>query len=118
MLRYRELKETRSRFLTITGAPPEEFEHYLPQFIVAYDELYPYEKTVDGQPGQQQSRESVPDALGQWEDKLLFIWLYHKAQTLPPALGLYFGLSPSRNYNVHLRCDLCRVLFRASRRRH
>jgi hypothetical protein len=85
--------------LTVTGVPLEEFDHYLPHFIAAYNEVYPHEKGMDSQPGQQQSRDGVPDTLGPWEDKLLFIWLYHKMQTLPPALGSHFGLNPSQvNY--------------------
>jgi hypothetical protein len=96
MLSYTELKGTRRQFLTITGVPPEEFERYLPQFIVAYDKLYPPEKAVDGQPHQQRIRGGAQGALEQIEDKVLFIWMYHKVQMSPPSLGLQFGLSPSQ----------------------
>jgi hypothetical protein len=99
MLRYTELKDTRLQFLTITGVPPEEFERYLPQFSAAYDKLYPQEKAVDGQPRQQRTSSSGQCALGQMEDKLLFIWMYHKVQWLPPALGVQFGLSQSQVNN-------------------
>jgi len=78
----------------MTGVPPEQFERYLPQFIAAYAELYPSEKAADGQPHQQRISGSVQGALAPMEDKLLFIWLYHKGQMLQPVLGSLFGLSP------------------------
>lgn len=95
MLNYTELKGTRSQFLTATGVPPEEFERYLPQFIAAHDKLNPPEKAVAGRPHQQRSGDQAKSPLEQIEDKLLFIWMFHKMQWLQPALALQFGLTPS-----------------------
>lgn len=96
MLSYTELKDTPSQFLTITGVPVEEFEKYLPQFKVAYDELYPFEKTVEGQPRQRRTGGGLQGTLAQMEDKLLFIWMYYKVYTSQSALGFQFGLSQSQ----------------------
>jgi hypothetical protein len=79
--------------------PLEEFEHYLPQFIAAYDKLYPSEQGADSQPRQPRISGGAQGALAQMEDKLLFIWMYGKVQTLQSALGLRFDLSQSQvNY--------------------
>ena len=101
-MRYTELKNTRSEFLSVTGLTVEEFEHYLPSFTMAYGELYPPPKTIDGRPRQRRSGSGVPGALAHMEDKLLFIWMYRQVHTARPALGLHFGLSHSQiNYWIH-----------------
>lgn len=93
MLRYSELKNTRSRFLEITGVIPDEFNEYLPHFAAAYQELYPSEKTNADPPHPPQNN---ADVLTHMEDKLLLIWLHHKMQVMPSDLGPQFGLNQSQ----------------------
>jgi hypothetical protein len=92
MLRYTELKDAGIQFLEITGVPVVEFENHLPQFIAAYRELYPGEKTGISELQQH----SGSDVLTRMEDKLLFIWMYHKMHMLQPELGSQFGLTQSQ----------------------
>lgn len=87
MSKYSELTNTRSQFLELTGVPVEEFEKYLPDFTAAYQELYPSEKTDTHSP-----QDNNP-LLAHMEDKLLLIWLHHKAQQMPSVLAPQFGLS-------------------------
>lgn len=96
MLTYSALKNTPGEFFNITGVPVEDFDKFLPQFIDAYGELHPPEKTIEGQASQRQPSSDVRDALACIEDKLLFIWLHQKAQTTRAMLGLQFGLSQSQ----------------------
>lgn len=93
MLRYSELKNTRPRFLEVTGVVPDEFEQYLPHFAEAYQELYSFEKTNADPPHPAQNS---ADLLIHMEDKLLLIWLHHKMQVMPSDLGPQFGLNQSQ----------------------
>jgi hypothetical protein len=89
MLRFTELKVARIQFLETTGVPVEEFEKYLSQFIPAYHELYPDEKRGISE----FQNYSGIDVLTRMEDKLLFIWMYHKMHMLQSELGVQFDLT-------------------------
>lgn len=95
MMTYLELKATPGQFLAIAGVPAAEFDKYLPQFVIAYNELYPSEN-ASGKRWQQPLSGSAPDILAQIEDKLLFIWLSCKGQVTPPMLEAHFGLNETQ----------------------
>jgi hypothetical protein len=82
----------------MTGMPPEEFENYLPQFSAAYHKLYPIQDAGSDPSSQQPDGPSVPAALAQMEDKLLFIWLAYRMKMPPAALAQQFGLGASQVY--------------------
>ena len=102
MLSYADLKDKPSQFLAVTSVTHEEFEHVLPKFAEAYDELYPGTLNWKGKPRQRVSGGGMKSMLRQMEDKLLFILMYHKVYAIQAAHGLQFGLSqPQANYWIH-----------------
>jgi len=96
MSRHSELKNMPNQFLEITDMSFYEFEQYLPHFTVAYHELYPSEETNADQPRPPQNSDDLSNLLAHMEDKLLLIWMHHKAQVMPSVLGPRFGLSQSQ----------------------
>lgn len=102
MITYAQLKDKPKEFLAATGLKPAEFERLLPAFAAQYEQQYPADKTITGQPRQRQRGGGVKGVLAQAEDKLLFILIYHKTYPLQTMHGLQFGLSqPQVNAWVH-----------------
>jgi len=109
MLTYAQLKDKSKEFLAATGLRPDEFERLLPAFATQYDQRYPADKTMKGQPRQRQRGGGVKGVLTKLEDKLLFILIYEKAYPLQTMQGLQFDLSqPQVNEWVHRLMPLLR----------
>jgi hypothetical protein len=102
MLTYDYLKDRPREFLAATGLTYDEFARLLPAFSAAYVALYPPDKTRTGKPRQRRVGGGAKGVLPQMTDKLLFILVYQKTQTLQTLHGLQFGLSqPQANYWIH-----------------
>ena len=93
MLKYDNLKEKPREFLAATGLTAEEFEILLPNFLAAYEKLYPKNLTFDGELRQRRSGAGVKGSLASFEDRLLFILVYQKTNPLQTMHGLQFRLS-------------------------
>jgi hypothetical protein len=102
MLNYNELKNKAREFLVATGLKQEEFEKLLPAFRAAYEEKYPRDLTQEGKARQRRAGGGAKGILPSFEDKLLFILIYHKTHPLQTMHGLQFNLSQSQtNYWIH-----------------
>ena len=102
MITYAQLKEKPKEFLAATGLKPDEFEGLLPAFARQYENRYPVDKTMKGQPRQRQRGGGLKGVLAKLEDKLLFILIYQKTYPLQTMQGLQFELSqPQVNEWVH-----------------
>lgn len=102
MITYAQLKDKPKEFLAATGLKVDEFERLLPAFAGHYEQQYPADKTMKGQPRQRQRGGGVKGVLAKVEDKLLFILIYEKTYPLQTMQGLQFGLSqPQVNEWVH-----------------
>lgn len=102
MLNYEDLKDNPRSLLAATGLTDEEFQVLLPNFELAYENLYPPNLTLDGKKRKRASGAGVVGALSKFEDKLLFILVYQKTNPLQTMHGLQFGLSqPQTNYWIH-----------------
>jgi hypothetical protein len=102
MITYAQLKDKAKEFLAATGLKVDEFERLLPAFAAQYEQQYPADKTMKGQPRQRQRGGGVKGVLAEMEDKLLFILIYEKTYPLQTMHGLQFGLSqPQVNEWVH-----------------
>ena len=96
MLHYEELKNKPRELLAATGLKQGEFEALLGAFAKAYEEHYPADQTMDGQPRQRRKGGGNKGTLTEMADKLLFILVYQKTYPLQTMLGLQFGLSQGR----------------------
>lgn len=102
MLSYETLKEKPREFLAATGLTQAEFAVLLPNFETAYEKLYPSELTFDGKNRQRLIGGGVKGTLSKFENRLLFILVYHKTNPLQTMHGLLFGLSQAHtNYWIH-----------------
>ncbi len=102
MLSYENLKEKPREFLAATGLTHEEFAVLLPNFETAYEKLYPSVMTFDGKERQRLIGGGVTGKLSKFEDRLLFILVYHKTNPLQTMHGLQCGLSQAQtNYWIH-----------------
>lgn len=102
MLSYENLKEKPREFLAATGLTQEEFEILLPNFETAYEKLYPSALTFDGKERQRLIGGGVTGKLAKFDNRLLFILVYHKTNPLQTMHGLHFGLSQAQtNYWIH-----------------
>ncbi len=102
MLSYENLKEKPREFLAATGLNREEFAVLLPNFETAYEKLYPSGLTFDGKERQRLIGGGVSGKLSKFENRLLFILVYHKTNPLQTMHGLQFGLSQAHtNYWIH-----------------
>jgi len=102
MLTYEKLKQKSREFLSATGMTDEEFEILLPNFELTYDKLYPQNLTFDGKERERAAGAGVKGSLSKFEDRLLFILVYHKTNPLQTMHGLQSGLSQSQtNYWIH-----------------
>lgn len=102
MLKYEELKNTKRRFLALTGLTVNEFEKLLPAFARAYERAYPTNKTVTGKERQRKVGGGGESELKSNEDKLLLALVYQKSYPLQELIGVVFELSQSRvNYWLH-----------------
>ncbi len=102
MLTYENLKKKPREFLAATSLTHEEFQLLLPNFESVYEHLYPQHLTVEAQARKRGVGAGVKGTLAKFEDRLLFILVYHKTNPLQTMHGLEFGLSQSRaNYWIH-----------------
>jgi DDE superfamily endonuclease/Helix-turn-helix of DDE superfamily endonuclease len=102
MLTYTKLKRNRRRCVALTGLTPKEFSALLPAFVHAYEEQYPADKTMSGQPRKRQAGGGRKGVLQEAEQKLLFILVHQKSSPLQTLLGEVFELSQPRvNEWVH-----------------
>jgi hypothetical protein len=102
MLSYYKLKDKPREFLAATGLTLAEFEHLLPAFQVAYEHQYPSDLTYEGKVRQRRAGGGAKGTLPSFEDKLLFILVYHKTNPLQVMHGLQFTLSQAQaNYWIH-----------------
>jgi Helix-turn-helix of DDE superfamily endonuclease/DDE superfamily endonuclease len=102
MITYKDLRSDRRQFLALTGLMLSEFHRLLTAFPQAYQQLYPANRTAEGQPRQRSVGGGCKGRLEQPEDKLLFILVYLKAYPLQAVMGELFGLSqPQVNYWIH-----------------
>ncbi len=102
MLKYDHLKEKPREFLAATGLTQEEFEILLPNFLAAYEKLYPKNFTFAGEPRQRRSGAGVKGCLAKFADRWLFILVYQKTNPLQTRHGLQFSLSQSpTNFWIH-----------------
>jgi hypothetical protein len=74
----------------------DEFERLLPAFAAQYENQYPADKTMKGQPRQRRRGGGVKGLLAKPEEKLLFILIYQKTYPLQTMHGLQFGLSQAQ----------------------
>jgi hypothetical protein len=109
MITYAQLKNKPKEFLAATGLKVDEFERLLPAFATQYENQYPADKTMKGQPRQRQRGGGVKGVLAERADKLLFILIYEKTYPLQTMHGLQFDLSqPQVNEWVHRLMPLLR----------
>jgi hypothetical protein len=109
MITYAQLKNKPKEFLAATSLKVAEFERLLPAFAAQYENRYPADKTMKGQPRQRQRGGGVKGVLAELEDKLLFILIYEKTYPLQTMHGLQFDLSqPQVNEWVHRLLPLLR----------
>jgi hypothetical protein len=102
MLSYNTLKNRPRDFLAATGLTLEEYETLLPAFQVAYDTLYPHTLTRTGKPRLRRAGGGAKGVLPLYDDKLLFILVYQKTNSLQTMHALQFGLSqPQANDWIH-----------------
>lgn len=102
MLKYDHLKEKPREFLAATGLTQEEFEILLPNFLAAYEKLYPQNFTVAGEVRQRGNGAGRKGSLAKFADRLLFILVYQKTNPLQTMHGLQFSLSqPQTNFWIH-----------------
>ena len=89
-------------FLAATGGTRTEFEKLWPAFQAAYDQMYPSDRTLDGQARQRRPGAGAKGKLPNLADQLLFILVYQKTPPLQTMHGLHFHLSQSQtNYWLH-----------------
>jgi hypothetical protein len=102
MLTYTTLKDRPREFLAATGLTHDEFLRLLPAFGAAYTTCYPQEKTWHGKARRRQPGGGAKSRLAQMEDKLLFLLVYQKTNSLQTMHGLHCGLSqPQTHYWIH-----------------
>jgi hypothetical protein len=99
MVNYSKLQVEQRKFEALTGLTLGEFQHLLPAFQYAYEELYPTDQTLAGRSRQRSSGGGRKGALHPPEQKLLFILIYLKTYPLQVVMAELFGLSqPGVNY--------------------
>ena len=102
MLKYDNLKEKPREFLAATGLTQNEFEILLPNFLAAYEKLYPQNLTGAGEARQRSYGAGRKGSLANLEDRLLFILVYQKTNPLQSMQGLQFSLSQAQtNFWIH-----------------
>jgi|SRR5215216_6388680 len=102
MLKYNHLKEKPREFLAATGLTQEEFKVLLPNFLAAYEKLYPQNLTGAGEARQRSKGAGRKGSLAKPEDRLLFILVYQKTNPLQTMQGLQFSLSQGQaNFWIH-----------------
>ena len=93
MITYQALQMDRRQFLALTGLTLSEFQRLLTAFPQAYQQLYPANRTAEGQPRQRSVGGGCKGRLEQPEDKLLFLLVYLKTYPLQAVMGELFDLS-------------------------
>jgi DDE superfamily endonuclease len=110
MLTYTKLKRNRRKCVALTGVTPKEFSALLPAFARAYEEQYPTDKTMTGQPRKRLTGGGRKGVLQEAEQKLLFILVHQKTYPLQTLLGEVFELSQPRvNEWVHRLLPVLKV---------
>jgi hypothetical protein len=95
MLKYKEVRKNKRRFIALTSLTDKEFKDLLPYFAEAYSEEYEGKKTHGGKKRKRAlggGRKSVVDPI---EEKLLFILVYQKDYPLQVIMAELFGMSQS-----------------------
>jgi hypothetical protein len=96
------LQTNRRQFLAFTGLTLPEFQRLLTAFPRAYQQVYPADRTAEGQPRRRNVGGGCMGQLHRPEDKLLFILVYVKTYPLQVIMGELFDLSqPQVNYWIH-----------------
>lgn len=101
MLKYTELMQNASQFLSLTSLTVEEFECLLIEFEVFWHYQMSY-FTFEGKPRERKYNEKSTGILPLAGDKLFFILYYLKNHPLQEALGANFGMTqPQANVCIH-----------------
>ena len=101
MLKYTELTQNASQFLSLTSLTVEEFECLLNDFEYAWQYQMRY-FTFEGKPRERKYSEKSTSVLPLIGDKLFFILYYLKNHPLQETLGANFGMSqPQANVCIH-----------------
>lgn len=95
MVKYKEIRRNKRRFLAVTGLTDKEFKALLGAFTGAYEKAQPRDKTLEGRKRKRKAGGGRKAVLESMEDKLLFSLMYQKAYPLQELLGITFGLSQS-----------------------
>jgi len=102
MITYTALRTNRREFLAFTGLTLPEFQRLLAAFPRAYQQVYPVDRTAEGQPRRRPVGAGRKGQLSRPEDKLLFLLVYLKTYPLQVVMAKLFGLSqPQVNYWIH-----------------
>ncbi|SRR6266567_1136515 len=102
MITYTALQTNRREFLAFTGLTLPEFQRLLAAFPRAYQQVYPADRTAEGQPRRRSVGAGRKGQLSRPEDKLLFILVYLKTYPLQVVMAKLFGLSqPQVNSWIH-----------------
>jgi hypothetical protein len=102
MVTYNTLQNDRRQFLALTGLTLSEFQLLLGAFTRAYDNIYPEDQTLTGQPRRRLAGAGCKGILHPPEQKLLFILVYLKTYPLQAVMGELFELSQAgANYWIH-----------------
>jgi hypothetical protein len=95
MLKYKELRRKKRRFLALTSLTDKEFKDLLPYFAEVYAERYEKGKTLEGKKRKRAVGGGRKSNLDEIEQKLLFILVYQKDHPLQIILAELFGMSQS-----------------------
>src|SRR5262245_6441193 len=110
MITYKALQADRRQFLALTGLTLSEFQRLLSAFPQAYQQLYPANRTAEGQPRQRSVGGGCKGCFEQPEDKLLFLLVYLKTYPLQAVMAELFDLSQPRvNYWIHRLLPVLRL---------
>ncbi len=103
MLRYSEVSQNPVKFLALTGYTVEEFLALLPHFRSQFEASMKV-KTLDGRPRLKRRYTDYRNSpLPTIEDKLLFILVYLKQETIQEVHASLFGMhQPDANQWIHL----------------
>jgi hypothetical protein len=102
MINYLTLQADARKLLAFTGLTLPEFQRLLTTFPQAYQQLYPADRTAEGQARQRSVGGGRKGQLSGIEHKLLFILVYVKTYPLQVIMGELFDLSqPQVNYWIH-----------------
>ena len=113
MLRYRDIPSHTTELLDLTSLTVDEFEALVPPFEAAFLQ-YMAEWTLHGRRRQSRSYTTYQNCpLSTPEDRLLFILVYLKQNTLQTLQGRLFGMGQSKaNQWIHVLFPVLRQTLR------